>query len=107
MPRRATPSAIAGESATMRDAPWYAAHSRPDAAARSNGLRSAPMAMGNSGHRSRTSNTIGARRPTRAASPGSAMVSGVLVAKTTSAFCSSATAVAATAKRANAAMRVR
>ncbi len=42
--------------------------------------------MGSSGQRSRTSKTIGTRRRQEASTPGTAMVSGVLVAKTRSVF---------------------
>ena len=42
------------------------------------------MAIGTSGHRSRTSNTVGIRLLLAAQSAGIAMVKGVLVAKTTS-----------------------
>ena len=65
------------------------------------------MAIGSSGHRSRTSNTIGTRCPRLETRPGTAIVSGVLVANTTSARSASATRVDAMANFANAAMRAR
>jgi hypothetical protein len=61
--------------------------------------------MGTSGHRSRTSNTNGARRSLAASTPGTATVSGVLVANTRSAFSAAALAVASTMNSANARIR--
>src|SRR5690606_22393756 len=78
-----TPSFIPGDKATTR-ADWeYATLSSQRAMRISTGLRSAPTAMGISGHKSRTSNTIGTRRKSFTARAGITTVRGVLVAKTT------------------------
>ena len=58
---------------------------------RMTGLVITPMALGNSGHKSLTSNTNGLRRNHLAKIPGILAVSGVVVAKTTSYFSESAT----------------
>ena len=108
MPRAATPSAMPGDSAITCAEAWYASHSTgardPD---RDAGCVRAPTAIGISGHRSRTSNTIGARRTTRATMPGRAIVSGVELASTTSAGTRAASSVARSANRTKAPMRAR
>ena len=72
----------------------------------STGLVSAPIAIGICGQRSRTSKTNGARFRRAAISPGTPIVSGVEVAKTTSARGSAtAAAEAASIKPANESMR--
>jgi hypothetical protein len=71
------------------------------------GLRSAPISIGSSGHRSRTSNTKPTRRSLAAMIPGMATVSGVLVASTTSGWTRVARVLAPTANSTNEAIRRR
>src|SRR6478609_8364307 len=79
VPAAAIPSAIPGESATILRARRYAYLSSALASIMSQRLRSFPLAIGISGHRSRTSKTTGVRRNNVAITAGIIIVSGVLV----------------------------
>ena len=84
----------------------YTKRSSARATLRAAGLPSAPIWIGASGQRSRTSNTSGARQRAAAARAGSAIVSGGEVAYTTSGRGPRRPAAAApSAKRAKASMR--
>ena len=69
-----------GERAISRVLRAYTKRSSARASRRARGLRSAPIWIGASGHRSRTSNTSGARQRSAATSAGKAIVSGGEVA---------------------------
>ena len=79
-PAATTPSRIPGDSAFTWAEPRYTVRSSSRATRCSAGLGSAPIWIGASGHRSRTSNTSGVRKRLEAASAGRAMVSGGEVA---------------------------
>ena len=70
------PSRMPGESAITRVLRRYTKRSSARASRRASGLRSAPIWIGASGQRSRTSNTSGARWRAAASSAGRAIVSG-------------------------------
>src|SRR5688572_17273257 len=98
-------AAMPGASATIRVALRYANRSSHRDAAFKSGLRIAPMAIGTAGQRSRTSNTIGHFARHDAYTAGNAIVSGVLVANTTSPRNSAALRAARHANVRNALMR--
>src|SRR5690554_4594657 len=94
-----------GDKATTAAELLYAQRSNFFATHCRTGFFKAPIAIGISGHKSRTSNTIGTFNLRAVKTAGSAIVKGVLVAKTTSPCKEAAFFCAANAKAKNALIR--